>query len=283
MFLTFGRRSAALQRALSTVRSAIRGKGARMNAKRALSVTVLALAAATACTSKNDVHATNASAKITGGLPQGAEVVKIDPADFSTNIDNPWWPMKPGTVWTYRETDSSGNAQDLTVTVTDQTKRPANGVEVRVVHDAVTKNGEPVEITDDYYAQDSRGNIWYMGEDTAEYEGGKVTSREGSFEAGKHGAQGGVAIPAHPVAGLEYRQEYWKDHAEDRGKVIVVGEQAEVPAGHYPHSLMTRDTNPLEPKNVEFKFYARNIGPVLSVGVSGTTDREELTAFKPAK
>ena len=95
------------------------------------------------------------------GLPQGSEEVKLDPAEFTTDIDNPYWPMKPGSRWVYRETDSEGTVQRVEVTVTDRTKRIANGVEARVVHDEVTEKGEPVEITDDWYAQDSKGNVWY--------------------------------------------------------------------------------------------------------------------------
>ena len=151
----------------------------------------------------------------------------------------------------------------MVVTVTNQTKRLANGVTARVVHDVVTEGSKPVEVTDDYYAQDRRGNIWYLGEFTKEYENGKVKSTEGSFEAGVDGAQPGIALPAKPRPGLRYRQEYYKGHAEDKGKVVSVKEQAEVPFGHFKRVLMTRDTNPLEPRNVEFKFYARGVGPVL--------------------
>jgi hypothetical protein len=213
------------------------------------------------------------------GLPQGSERVKLDPKDFSTNIDNPYWPMRPGSRWVYRETDSEGTVQRVVVTVTNRTKQIANGVEARVVHDEVTENGEPVEITDDWYAQDSKGNVWYLGEDTTEYEKGKPVTKAGSFEAGRDGAQAGVIMPAKPEPGLAYRQEYLKGEAEDKARVMSVDEQAEVPAGHYTGVLMTRDVNPLEPKILEFKFFARGVGPVLAVNVSGGSDREELVRF----
>jgi hypothetical protein len=217
----------------------------------------------------------------TSGLPQGGETVKLDPKDFSATIDNPWWPMKPGSRWVYRETDSEGSVQRVVVTVTSKTKRMGNGIEARVVHDAVTEDGKPVEITNDWYAQDADGNLWYMGEDTTEYEGGKPKSTAGSFEAGVHGAQPGVILPAHPKAGQTYRQEYSKGVAEDNGAIVSTDEQAEVPAGHYQPALMTRDSNPLEPKNLEFKFYARGVGPVLEISVSGGSDRAELQSYKP--
>ena len=203
------------------------------------------------------------------------------PADFTTEIDNPWWPMKPGSRWVYRETDSEGARQKVVVTVTNRTKEIANGVEARVVHDVVTEDGEFVEVTDDWYAQDSDGNIWYLGEDTTEYENGKPVSKSGSFEAGVDGAEPGIIMPAEPEPGMTYRQEYYEGEAEDEGAIMALDQQAEVPAGHYTPALMTNDTNPLEPKVNEFKFYARGVGPVLAISVSGGSDREELLSYRP--
>jgi hypothetical protein len=214
-------------------------------------------------------------------LPQGSEAVQLNPADFTTDIDNPYWPMQPGSRWVYRETDPEGARQRVVVTVTDQTKRIASGITARVVHDVVTERGRPVEVTDDWYAQDRDGNVWYLGEHTTEYANGKPTTTEGSFEAGVDGAQPGVIMPARPKAGLSYRQEYYKGHAEDKAGVLSLKERVEVPFGHFPQGrvVMTSDRNPLQPKMLEHKFYARGVGPVLSVGVSGGSDREELVSF----
>ena len=165
--------------------------------------------------------------------------------------------MSPGSRWVYRETDAEGAKMRVEVTVTPKTKKIANGVEARVVHDLVTEKGQPVENTYDWYAQDSDGNLWYMGEDTKEYENGKVTSTAGSWEAGVDGAQPGIALPADPKPGLSYRQEYYAGEAEDNGEIVSLDEQAEVPAGFYKPALMTKDTTPIEPKVLEFKFYAR--------------------------
>ena len=123
-------------------------------------------------------------------LPQGSETVELDPAEFTVEIDNPWWPMTPGSRWS-SEYDSEGTEQRVVVTVTAKTKTVANGVEARVVRDVVTESGVPVEVTDDWYAQDADGNIWYLGEATTEYEDGKPKSTAGSFEAGVDGAQAG--------------------------------------------------------------------------------------------
>jgi hypothetical protein len=144
----------------------------------------------------------------------------------------------------------------------------------------VTEDGQPVEKTDDWYAQDKAGNIWYLGEATTEFENGKPVSTEGSFEAGVDGAEAGVIMPAKPRRGLKFRQEYYAGHAEDKGEIMSLREQAEVPFGHFRKVLMTKDTNPLEPKVLEFKFYARGVGPVLAVSVSGGADREELIRYK---
>jgi hypothetical protein len=217
---------------------------------------------------------------IAAALPHGSEPVNLDPADFTTKIDNPYWPMRPGSRWVYRETDSEGARQRVVVTVTRRTKLIANGITARVVHDVVTEDGKPVEVTDDWYAQDKAGNIWYLGEDTTEYENGKPVSKHGSFEAGVDGAQPGVIMPARPRVGMRYRQEYYKGQAEDRARIFSLRERAEVPFRFFRRTLMTREENPLEPRVLEYKFYARGVGPVLAVAVSGGTDREELVRFR---
>ncbi|MBA3528720.1 MAG: hypothetical protein H0T91_05325 [Propionibacteriaceae bacterium] len=204
--------------------------------------------------------------------------MKLDPADFTINIDNPYWPMSPGDRWVYREMDE-GSEMRVEVTVTDKTKMIANGIEARVISDVVTEDGQPIEVTKDWYAQDKAGNIWYLGEDTAEYENGKVKTRAGSFEVGVDGAQSGIALPADPQDGMAYRQEYYKAEAEDRGEVLSTEEQVEVPFGYFKGALMTKDLTPLEPKITEYKLYARGIGPVLTVATSGGSGREELTDF----
>jgi hypothetical protein len=178
--------------------------------------------------------------------------VNLNRRTSRTRIGNPYWPMRPGSRWVYRETDSQGTKQRVVVTVTHDTRRIANGVTARGVHVVVTEGGKPVEVTDDRYAQDRRGNIWYLDERTTEYEDGRPTSTEGSFEAGVDGAQAGVIMPAKPKA-------------EDRAQVLSTKEEVEVPFGHFRRGrvLMTRDLNALEPTVLEYKFYARRIGPVL--------------------
>jgi hypothetical protein len=214
-------------------------------------------------------------------LPQGSEPVRLDPAEFTTEIDNPYWPIKPGSRWVYRETDVEGSVQRVEVTVTPETKT-IMGIESRVVHDLVTEDGETVEDTYDWYAQDADGNIWYMGEDTKEYENGKVKSTAGSWEAGVDGAQPGIIVPADPHVGTTYREEYYKGEAEDAAEVLSLDELAQVPRGFFDHVLMTKNYTPLQPRMLEHKFYARGVGMVLAIAVSGGSDREELVRYEPA-
>jgi hypothetical protein len=208
-------------------------------------------------------------------LPQGDEAVDIDPADFTTEIDHPYWPMTPGTRWVYEETDAEGTTQQVEVTVTDET-RTIMGVDARVVHDVVTEDGQTIEDTFDWYAQDSDGNVWYLGEDTKEFENGEVVSTAGSWEAGMDGAQPGIVMPADPRDGMAYRQEYYPGEAEDNGEVLSVEEFVEVPFGSFQDVVMTKDTTPLEPDVLEYKFYAPGVGPVLTVQVSGGFGLESL-------
>jgi hypothetical protein len=212
-------------------------------------------------------------------VPHGSEPVQLNPAEFTVEIDNRYWPMRPGSRSVFRETDGEGGVQRDVVTVTGKTRTIADGIEARVVHDVARKGGRPVEITDDWYAQDAESNVWYLGEKTAEYEAGKVVSRAGSWEAGVDGAQPGVVMPADPRSGMAYRQEYYAGEAEDRAKVLSVEEQVEVPAGHYTGALLTKDVTRLEPRLVEYKLYAPGVGPVLTLDVSGESGRAELVAL----
>jgi hypothetical protein len=214
-------------------------------------------------------------------LPEGDAPVELDPALFTTEIDNPYWPMKPGTRWTYREVDSDGIELRAMIVVTTQTKLVANGVTARVVRDTVTRDGEIIEDTVDWYAQDSAGNLWYLGEDTAEFDHGAITSRSGSWEAGVDGALPGVIIPADPQPGQKYRQEYYAGEAEDNGEVLSMTETADVAYGHFDTLLMTADTSGLDPDVLEHKFYAVGAGPVLTLDIAGG-GREELLTLDTA-
>jgi len=211
-------------------------------------------------------------------LPQGNEPFELDPTNFVAEIDNPYWPMKPGNRWTYNETDVDGNLFQVEVVVAND-KKDILGISATVVHDIVSQDGAVVEDTFDWYAQDVDGNIWYLGEDTKEFENGVVVSTEGSWEAGVDGAQAGVALPGNPEVGMTYRQEYYAGQAEDHGKVLSLSEHVEVPFGTFDGCLQTADTTALEPDVLEHKYYCRDVGPAQTLDVA-TGGHEELVTFE---
>jgi hypothetical protein len=220
----------------------------------------------------------------TGDLPQGSESVDLDPANFTTTIDNPYFPItpngKPGSRWVYRGQEG-GEEVKVEVTVTDEEKE-VEGIPAVVVEDVVTGDGGLIEKTFDWYAQDKAGNVWYLGEDTTEYEGGRAVSTSGSWESGVDGAEAGIIMPAEPRLGLAYRQEHYEGEAEDDARVVGLDESVQVPFGSFDGTLKTRDTTPLEPNLVEFKYYAKDVGLVLKEGASGA-GREELTSYRAAE
>jgi hypothetical protein len=185
----------------------------------------------------------------------------IDPANFVNGIDNKYFPLDPGTTFVYE-----GNAQRDEMAVTSDTKK-IMGVECVVVDDRGWENGKLIEQTYDWYAQDKKGNVWYFGEDTKEYENGKVVSTKGSWEGGVDGAKPGIIMQADPKVGQSYRQEYYVGKAEDMAKVVSLNESATVPYGSFDHVLVTKEFTPLEPGYVEHKYYAPGIGQVSGGGL----------------
>jgi hypothetical protein len=202
----------------------------------------------------------------------------IDPSDFVEGIDNPYMPFEPGTTLVYEGVSEDEKETD-TVFVTNKTKE-IMGVTATVVRDVVSVEGEIAEKTFDWYAQDRFGNVWYLGEDSKEYENGKPASSHGSWEAGVDGAQPGILMLGDPQAGDRYRQEYYKGEAEDFGQVLKLGESVDVPYGSYDNVLITKDWTPLEPEVIENKYYARGVGVVLERSVKGPKEELRLVDVK---
>lgn len=206
----------------------------------------------------------------------------IDPDDFVRTITNPFLPFTPGTRYVYE--DAEGGVD--TVIVTNQTIKIL-GVTCTVVSDiARDEDGNVVERTKDYYAQDELGNVWYFGEDTAEILNGKVVSTEGTWRAGKAPepgadiAQPGIIMLANPQKGNSYFEEGAPPVALDFAEVVSLNAKAEVPFGDFTNCLKTKNTTPLDPDILETKFYAKGIGPVLTIDVAGGGLREELVSFE---
>ncbi len=180
----------------------------------------------------------------------------IDPANFVDKIDNKYFPLEPGTTFVYE-----GGAQHGEMTVTSDTKE-IMGVECVVVDHKEWEAGKLIERTYDWFAQDKEGTVWYFGEDTKEYEDGKVVSTKGSWEAGVDGAKPGIIMPADPKVGEIYRQEYYPGEAMDMAKVLNLDASVTVPYGSFDHALETREWTPLQPGFSERKYYVRGVGPL---------------------
>jgi hypothetical protein len=203
---------------------------------------------------------------------------KIVPARFPTEVDNPYFPLKPGTTYTFEGT-SAGLPETDTVTITHRTKEVMH-VPCVVVRDEVRTSGQLTELTFDWYAQDRDGNVWYFGEDSHEYSGGSPVSAFGSWEAGIAGAQPGIVMPGAPERGQRYRQEYRHGQAEDMAEILRLGETAKVPYRSFDSVLVTRDWSPLEPGVVEQKYYASGVGVVQESLIQGGTEVSQLVKVR---
>ncbi|MBI5870936.1 MAG: hypothetical protein HZB44_08310 [Actinobacteria bacterium] len=208
---------------------------------------------------------------------QGDYNPQIDPASFVSTVDNQYFPLTPGKTYSY-EGEKDGETEINEVRVLTDT-RQVMGVTCVVVNDRVSVNGEVVEETQDWFAQDRNGDVWYFGEDSKDFEDGKLKSTKGSWEAGKDGAQPGIIMKATPKAGDSWRQEYYKGVAEDMGEVLAVGEAVKVKAGSYQGCVRTKDWSPLEPKVAENKLYCPGVGVVKTEMVEGGSDSTELVSF----
>ncbi len=191
------------------------------------------------------------------------------PTRFATEVDNPWFPLKPGTTYVYRG-HKDGKPSREVLAVTHLTKT-IQGIRATVLHDNLYLGGKLEERTTDWYAQDTDGNVWYLGEATAELDRkGRVTSREGSWQAGVDGAEAGIYMPAHPKVGESFSQEFYKGHAEDHFKVVSLHAGVRVPYSSSKEALQTKEWTPLEPGLIDFKYYVRGIGTVKERAADGS-------------
>jgi hypothetical protein len=194
-----------------------------------------------------------------------ARETEVEPTNFVRTIDNPWYPLRPGTTFVFTGVSDGKPTRDV-VTVTRQTKTIL-GVHCVVVRDNVYESGRLSEATNDWYAQDKHGTVWYFGEATSTVNpAGKVTSTRGSWEAGADGAQAGIVMPARPKVGESFRQEYYKGKAEDHFAIESMSTSVSTPYVTSRHAMRTREWSPLEPGTVEKKIYVRGIGLVADPG-----------------
>jgi hypothetical protein len=204
---------------------------------------------------------------------------QFDPSNFVDRVDNPYFPLTPGSVWRYQGSKDGKRALDV-MKVTTRTKMIA-GVKATVVSDRLHLNGKLEERTSDWYAQDKDGNVWYLGEDTAELDSkGKVKTTEGSWETSVNGARPGIIMPAHPRVGQSGLQEFYKGHAEDHFKVLSTHARVSVPFISSTRALRVKEWTPLEPGVVSVKYYLRGIGQVAEQDVKGGTEVGRLVSFQ---
>jgi hypothetical protein len=201
------------------------------------------------------------------------------PSEFVARVDNPWFPLRPGTVYVYRGRKDDQPSRDV-FAVLSETKTIL-GVRCTVVSDKLYLRGRIEERTWDWYAQDRAGRVWYLGEATAELRSnGSVKTREGSWQAGVDGARAGIFMPAHPHPGQSGIQEFLKGEAEDHFRILSRSASVTTPAASSKRALLTREWTPLEPGVVDHKLYVKGIGTVLERTVKGGDELNELVAIR---
>ncbi len=202
------------------------------------------------------------------------DVPTFDPANFVPSVDHPFHPLVPGTIHTFAGTTNEG--LETTEIEVLREKKFILGVECTVVRDRVSLEGSLIEDTFDWFAQDTAGNVWYLGEDVKDYDNGVIVSTAGSWEAGKDGAQAGIIMNARPRIGDTYRQEYAPGSAEDMATIVSLKKTASVPYGNFDGCLQIMEFSPLAPGARGYKYYARGVGMVLEDSPRGGHERSEL-------
>ena len=179
----------------------------------------------------------------------------VGPADFSSTGRNPYFILEPG----YKLVLVNGK-EILAITVLKET-RMIDNVETRVVEERESNNEQLVEVSRNYFAISKKDNsVYYFGEDVDIYNNGKVVSHKGSWLAGTKGAHYGMIMPGTPIVGAKYYQEICPGIAMDRAEIVSIDEKRTTPGGIFAKVLKVAETSPLEPKTVEFKYYAPEVG-----------------------
>jgi predicted lipase len=190
----------------------------------------------------------------------------LESCDLVSTGENSYFILEPG-YQVILEGEEDGEELQLTMTVLDETK-VVDGVETRVVEEKESERGNLVEVSRNYFAICKPTNdAFYFGEDVDIYEDGEIVSHEGAWLAGQNGAKAGMIMPGSVKVGMKYYQEIAPGVAEDRAEIVSVNEVLDTPAGNFQNVLKTEETNPLEPNEKEYKFYAPGIGLVQEEGL----------------
>jgi hypothetical protein len=237
---------------------------------------VFAALAATACASVIAVSIPPAGASAPSGSSATTYEPVLDPANFVSVIDNPYFPLPVGRVLVYRGV-REGQTQIDKVTVTSQTK-VAEGITARVVSDIATHKGTLLEKTFDLYAQDKQGNVWYLGEDTKAYNPDGTVDTSGSWQADVHDGEPGIIMEANPQVPDAYRQEYLAGEAEDTAWIVDRGGSVTVPYGTVHRVLTSLEFARIEPNVVDQKVYAPGVGIVTEKALAGDQEVAKLVS-----
>lgn len=198
----------------------------------------------------------------------------FDPADMDTHIDAPYYPLPVGAKWHYEHVTDEGT-ETIDVAVLGGTKA-IGGTRGRIVRDIARLDGELLEETTDWFAQDDDDNVWYLGEATKFHNPDGTVTTKGSWQTGKRGAKPGTIMLARPKIGDQYRQEYLAGEAEDYAVVVALRKTVTVPAGTFKNCLQTRDKSTLDVTLDELKTYCPGVGLVL---IEEGDSREELVSY----
>ena len=203
---------------------------------------------------------------------------QVNPANFVDTIDNPYFPHIPGAKYVYEGQTEDGVERTI-LDVLDRKKLVA-GIKTTVMRDRVYQEGQIVEDTFDYFAQDKSGNVWYFGEDVKNYEDGALVDTDGSWLAGVGGAVPGIVMYATPAAhiGETYNQEMLRGIAEDKGKVLASGLSLSVPFGTFHNVVKTFNFTPLDAESKEYKYFAAGVGEIKTVDLL-TGEEAELVTY----
>ena len=189
---------------------------------------------------------------------------------MTDRITNPFFPFSPGETMIYAGKEDGESVRERVEVLSKAVT--IDGVSVLTVRDTLFVDGQIAEQTDDWYAQDRSGNVWYLGENSKAYEHGRLASTGGSWQAGKNGAAAGIVMLAHPRVGDAYRQEDAPKVAQDEARVTDLGRNVSVPYGRFTATICTLESSPLEPHARENKCYAKGLGLVRSYSGDGSTD-----------
>jgi hypothetical protein len=201
---------------------------------------------------------------------------QITPSDFVAGIDNPWLPYTPGTRIRFEGVRGRTPQRDVEHVL--RHTKTVQGVRATIVRDTVSEQGRAVERTDDWYAQDRAGNVWYLGEASFERRHGKLVRASDAWEWGVDGALPGIIMPAHPRTGDAYRQEHYAPgEALDQARVLPRRARMTVLYGTFRHVLVTSERSPLEPQT-EDKYFVRGLGEIAERVVKGHHETFELVS-----